>query len=84
MPAARAVTGTVFAFDIEPDMVSKTAARAAAAKVTNVVAEVRDVLAGGSGRPDAIRRMIAAILSSSGAATGRSWTRGWSFTRSGS
>lgn len=52
VPAAESVTGTVYALDIDPRMVEATAVRAAKAGVTNVVAEVRDFLADGSGRPD--------------------------------
>lgn len=52
VPAAKLVTGTVFALDIEPEMVEATARRAADAGVSNVRAEVRDILADGCGRPD--------------------------------
>ncbi|MBX9578813.1 MAG: class I SAM-dependent methyltransferase [Gemmataceae bacterium] len=53
VPAARAVTGTVYALDIDPDMVAATAALAARNGLSNVRAEERDFLAHGSGRPDA-------------------------------
>jgi SAM-dependent methyltransferase len=43
----------VYALDIEPEMVAATAAHAHEAGVSNVVAQVRDVLADGCGRPDA-------------------------------
>jgi ubiquinone/menaquinone biosynthesis C-methylase UbiE len=52
VPAAKLVTGTVFALDIEPEMVDATARRAADAGAANVRAEVRDFLAAGCGRPD--------------------------------
>lgn len=53
VPAARAVTGTVYALDIDPAMVAATAAGAARNGLSNVRAEERDFLAHGSGRPDA-------------------------------
>lgn len=52
LPAARAVAGRVFALDIEAELVAETARKARQAGLTNVVAEVRDVLAEGCGRPD--------------------------------
>lgn len=52
IPAARATTGTVFALDIDPEMVRATAARAAKAGLTNVVPEERDFVASGSGLGD--------------------------------
>jgi ubiquinone/menaquinone biosynthesis C-methylase UbiE len=51
--AARLVSGNVYALDIEPDMIAKTIARAADAGSTNIVAQRRDFLAEGCGRPDA-------------------------------
>ena len=53
VPAARLVAGRVFALDIEPDMAAETARKAREAGLTNVAAEVRDILAAGAGRPDA-------------------------------
>jgi SAM-dependent methyltransferase len=53
VPAAGNVSGTVYALDIEPEMVAATVRRAAQAGLTNVVAEERDFLAAGCGRPDA-------------------------------
>ena len=38
VPAARLVTGRVFAFDIEPDMVAETARKVREAGLSNVVA----------------------------------------------
>jgi SAM-dependent methyltransferase len=51
IPAARRVSGTVYALDIDPLMVAATAARAAREGVTNLVAQQRDFLAAGTGRP---------------------------------
>ena len=51
VPAARAVAGTVYALDIDPQMVAATAARAAQAGLANVVVEQRDFVADGCGRP---------------------------------
>jgi SAM-dependent methyltransferase len=53
LPAARAVTGRVFALDIEPELVAATARKAREAGLGNVTAVVRDFLADGSGLPDA-------------------------------
>jgi SAM-dependent methyltransferase len=53
VPAARAVAGTVYALDIDPDMVAATAALATRSGLSNVRAEKRDFLAHGTGRPDA-------------------------------
>src|SRR5689334_5331808 len=52
VPAAKSVSGTVYALDIEPQMVAATAARAAEAGCANVVVQERDFLAEGCGRPD--------------------------------
>lgn len=57
IPAAQMIEGRVLAFDIEPDMVAATVAKASAAHLSNVVAEVRDFVAEGCvgwpmGRPD--------------------------------
>jgi SAM-dependent methyltransferase len=52
VPAARSVSGTVYALDIEPEMVAATKARAADAGFSNVIAQERDFLADGCGRPD--------------------------------
>jgi SAM-dependent methyltransferase len=50
--AARRVTQRVLALDIEPAMVAATRQRAAHDGLTNVVAQVRDFVAHGSGLPD--------------------------------
>lgn len=53
VPAALAVTGTVYALDIDAEMVAATASAAAINGLSNVWVEERDFLADGSGRPDA-------------------------------
>src|SRR5438094_9589209 len=53
VPTARRITGRVFALDIEPGMVAATARKAAGLGLSNVVAERRDFVASGCGRPDA-------------------------------
>jgi ubiquinone/menaquinone biosynthesis C-methylase UbiE len=50
--AAKAVSGTVYALDIDPVMVAETATLAARNGLANVRAEERDFLAHGTGRPD--------------------------------
>lgn len=52
VPAAELVTGSVFALDIEPDMVAATTQRASRVGLANLSAEVRDFVATGCGRPD--------------------------------
>jgi SAM-dependent methyltransferase len=52
VPAAKSVSGTVYAIDIEPQMVVATSIRAAEAGCTNVFAQERDFLTTGCGRPD--------------------------------
>jgi ubiquinone/menaquinone biosynthesis C-methylase UbiE len=51
--AARRVSGTVYASDIDPAMARATIDRAAQAAVRNVVVETRDFVTEGCGRPDA-------------------------------
>lgn len=51
IPAARRVSGTVYALDIDPAMVAATATRATREGVTNILAQERDFLVAGSGRP---------------------------------
>ncbi len=53
IPAARLVGGQVFALDIELGMVQITTQKAKEAGLTNVVAEARDFVESGCGRPDA-------------------------------
>ena len=52
IPAARIVSGTVHAIDIEPEMIEATRARAAAQGVTNIRFCLRDFVADGAGLPD--------------------------------
>ena len=52
VPAAQLVSGRVFAFDIEPEMVAQTRTKVEDAKLANVVVEQRDFVASGTGRPD--------------------------------
>jgi len=51
LPLAARIGGTVHALDIDPAMVERTRARAAAASVSRIQAATRDVLAAGFGRP---------------------------------
>ncbi len=53
VPAARLVADRVFALDIEPHMAAETARKAGEAGLANVVAAARDIVAAGTGRPDA-------------------------------
>ena len=52
IPAARGVTGRVYAFDIEHEMIARTRARATAAGLENICAACRDILETGTGLPD--------------------------------
>ena len=52
VPAAARVSGTVYALDIDPEMIEATASRAASAGLKNIVAQERDFLADGCGCPD--------------------------------
>lgn len=51
-PAARRTSGTVHAFDIEPELVALVQQRAQEAGLVNVRSEVRDFIAHGTGLPD--------------------------------
>jgi SAM-dependent methyltransferase len=51
IPMARGTEGLLHAFDIEPTMIERTQARVAEAGLTNVRAELRDVVARGFGLP---------------------------------
>ncbi|MCC7491009.1 MAG: class I SAM-dependent methyltransferase [Fimbriimonadaceae bacterium] len=53
LPLAARLTGTLWAYDIDPVMVARTAERATAAGLPNVVAAVRDLFAHGTDRPAA-------------------------------
>ena len=52
VPAARMVQGTVYALDIEPEMVEATARKAAEAGLRNVRVRQRDFMVDGTGLPD--------------------------------
>ncbi len=52
IPAGRLVSGTVYALDIEPEMVEATRTEAAAQGLTNIRACLRDFVAEGTGLPD--------------------------------
>lgn len=52
IPAAQVVTGQVFALDIETEMIAETANKATTANLANVVAEKRNFVTDGCGRPD--------------------------------
>jgi SAM-dependent methyltransferase len=54
VPAAKLISGTLYALDIDPRMVEATAARASEAGLTNVVTQEKDFAEAGCGRPDAI------------------------------
>ncbi len=53
IPAARIVCGTVHAFDIDPEMIAGTKAKAQAAGLGNVRTYLRDFATDGLGLPDA-------------------------------
>jgi ubiquinone/menaquinone biosynthesis C-methylase UbiE len=53
VPAAKVAHGTVYALDIDPAMVAATRAKADAEGVRNVEANARDIVACGTGLPDA-------------------------------
>ncbi|MHB1033423.1 MAG: class I SAM-dependent methyltransferase [Pirellulales bacterium] len=53
IPAARMISGTVHALDIEPEMVQATAAKAQELGLQNVKTYLRDFVADGTGLPDA-------------------------------
>ena len=53
IPAAAMVRGTVFAFDIEPEMMEATSRKAREAGLDNVHVERRDFVAEGTGLPEA-------------------------------
>ncbi|HEY1168598.1 MAG TPA: class I SAM-dependent methyltransferase [Candidatus Limnocylindrales bacterium] len=51
--AARLIQGTVYGFDIEPEMIRVTSAKAKSAGLVNVDLHLRDFAAEGTGLPDA-------------------------------
>lgn len=52
IPAARTVSGLVYAIDIEPETVERTRAKAAAAGLSNIRAILRDFVSEGTGLPE--------------------------------
>ena len=53
IPAARIISGKVYALDIEPEMIAATQTKATAASLSNVKTLLRDFVADGSGLPGA-------------------------------
>lgn len=53
VPAARIIAGTLHTFDIEPDMIEATRRKVEASGLGNVQLRLRDVIADGTGLPDA-------------------------------
>lgn len=51
IPVAQRISGTLFALDIDPEMVARTTARCQAAGLNNVVCRQRDVMIEGFGVP---------------------------------
>lgn len=54
IPVAQSISGTLYTFDIEPTMVERTRARAAAIGVRNISCQYRDVMQQGFGLPDKV------------------------------
>lgn len=52
IPAAQMIDGTIYAYDIEPEMVEATAAKAQKNGLQNIHVEQRDFVANGTGLPD--------------------------------
>lgn len=52
LPASRRISGTLTALDIEPEMVTTVARKAAAANIQNIRAAIRDFVANGTGLGD--------------------------------
>ncbi len=52
IPAARRISGTVYAIDIDPQMVAICQAKAEAAGLQNIICQQRDFVAQGTGLPD--------------------------------
>ncbi len=48
-PATKHATGTVYTFDIEPDLIGQLQMRAKREDISNIVAEIRDFVANGTG-----------------------------------
>ncbi len=60
IPAARLISGTVFALDIEPDLIELVKGKCKSEKVINVRLSLRDFVGTGTGLPDS--SMEAALL----------------------
>ena len=54
IPAAQIITGTVHAFDIEPDMIQETRRKAERAGLANIQLYERDFITDGTGLPDSV------------------------------
>ncbi len=52
IPAAKAISGKIYALDIEPEMVDKVIRRGQSAGSSNIVGMVRDFIEQGAGLPD--------------------------------
>lgn len=52
LPAAARISGTLHAFDVEPEMLAAAAARAVECRLPNIKFTLRDFVANGSGLPD--------------------------------
>jgi SAM-dependent methyltransferase len=53
LPVAGRISGILRTFDIDPEMIARTRQRAITARISNIVAELRDVFVEGFGVPDA-------------------------------
>lgn len=58
IPIARAIDGTLYTFDVEPEMLARTAERAEQAGLTNVVPQFRDVMAQGFAVPSPVDAVL--------------------------
>lgn len=54
IPAAQLITGTVHAFDIEPEMIKETRRKADRAGLTNIKLYLRDFITDGTGLSDSV------------------------------
>jgi ubiquinone/menaquinone biosynthesis C-methylase UbiE len=52
IPAAKRITGTVYAFDIDPKMIAVCQAKVSEAGLSNVICRQRDFIVDGTGLPD--------------------------------
>jgi SAM-dependent methyltransferase len=58
VPIAQAVTGSVHAFDIDPEMIRRASSNVRSSGLENVVFHLRDVLESGTGLPDGSARTV--------------------------